>query len=140
MNVQSIRKILIDKLAAKDFAEDGNLEIINASFIADEPLIFGELNDVWNARELRWYMSQSLNVNDIAPPVPAVWKQVASSKGMINSNYGWCIFSNRNGHQFHKAIDALIKNKNSRQAVMIYMKTQSLMACVISCAPTVHSF
>ena len=69
MNVQSIRKTFIDKLAAQDFAEDGNLEIINASFIADEPLIFGELNDVWNARELRWYMSQSLNVNDIAPPV-----------------------------------------------------------------------
>jgi thymidylate synthase len=122
MNVQSIRKTFIDKLAAQDFAEDGNLEIINASFIADEPLIFGELNDVWNARELRWYMSQSLNVNDIAPPVPLVWQQVASKKGMINSNYGWCVFSNRNGHQFHKAIDALIKNKNSRQAVMIYIR------------------
>lgn len=122
MNAQSIRKILIDKLAAQDFAEDGNIEIINASFVANEPLIFGEVNDTWNARELRWYMSQSLNVNDIAPPVPAVWKQVASLKGMINSNYGWCIFSARNGNQFHKAIDALVKNKNSRQAVMIYIR------------------
>ena len=122
MNVQQIRNVLTNKLAAQDFAEDCNLEIINASFIADEPLIFGEVDDTWNARELRWYMSQSLNVNEIAPPVPAVWKQVASTKGMINSNYGWCIFSQTNGYQFHKAIDSLVKNKNSRQAVMIYIR------------------
>lgn len=122
MNVQSIRKIFIDKLAINDFAEDGNLEIINASFIADEPSIFGEINPEWNTKELRWYMSQSLNVNDIAPPVPTIWNQVASSKGLINSNYGWCIFSNKNGNQFNKAIDSLVKNKNSRQAVMIYIR------------------
>jgi thymidylate synthase len=122
MIVQDIRNQFKEKLAIKDFAEDGNLEIISASFIADEPSIFGEIDSTWNSRELRWYMSQSLNVNDIAPPVPAVWKQVASSKGMINSNYGWCIFSRRNGYQFHKAIDSLVKNKNSRQAVMIYIR------------------
>lgn len=122
MNVQSIRKIFIDKLAEKDVADDGNLEVISASFIADEPCIFGEINEKWNAEELRWYMSQSLNVNDIAPPVPAIWNQVSSSKGLINSNYGWCIFSSKNGYQFHKAIDSLVKNKNSRQAVMIYIR------------------
>jgi thymidylate synthase len=122
MNVQSIRKIFLEKLAEKDFEEDGNIEIINASFMADEPLIFGEINHKWNSEELRWYMSQSLNVNDIAPPVPAIWKEVASSKGMINSNYGWCIFNHKNGYQFHKAVDALLKNKNSRQAVMIYIR------------------
>jgi thymidylate synthase len=122
MIVQDIRNQFKEKLAVKDFAEDGNLEILSASFVADEPSIFGEIDSTWNSRELRWYMSQSLNVNDIAPPVPAVWKQVASSKGMINSNYGWCIFSRRNGYQFHKAIDSLVKNKNSRQAVMIYIR------------------
>ena len=100
MNVQSIRQILINRLALEHFADDGNIEIVNASFVADKPVIFGEVNDTWNARELRWYMSQSLNVNDIAPPVPAVWKQVASSKGMINSNYGWCIFSAANNYQY----------------------------------------
>jgi thymidylate synthase len=122
MIVQDIRNQFKEKLAVKDFAEDGNLEILSASFIADEPSIFGEIDSTWNSRELRWYMSQSLNVNDIAPPVPVVWKQVASSKGMINSNYGWCIFSRRNGYQFHKAIDSLVKNKNSRQAVLIYIR------------------
>jgi len=118
MNVQSIR----DLFKAMKPNESGMLEIINASFIADEPFIFGEVNDKWNARELRWYMSQSLNVNDIAPPVPAVWKQVASKKGQINSNYGWCVFSQQNGYQFQKAIDSLLLNKDSRQAVMIYIR------------------
>ncbi len=118
MNVQSIRDLF--KSAKPD--ESGMLEIVNASFIADEASIFGEVNDTWNARELRWYMSQSLNVNDIAPPVPSVWQQVASSKGQINSNYGWCIFSQQNGYQFHKAIDSLAANKASRQAVMIYIR------------------
>jgi thymidylate synthase len=118
MNVQSIR----DLFKAMKPNESGMLEIINASFIADEPFIFGDVNDKWNARELLWYMSQSLNVNDIAPPVPAVWKQVASKKGQINSNYGWCVFSQQNGYQFQKAIDSLLLNKDSRQAVMIYIR------------------
>lgn len=122
MNVQNIRDTFKAKLAAKNFAEDGNLEIVSASFIADEPSIFGEVNPDWNSRELRWYISQSLNVNDITPPVPAVWQQVASKIGRINSNYGWCVFSQANGYQFHKAIDSLIKNKESRQAVIIYLR------------------
>ena len=122
MNVQDIRQIFRDKLAAKQIEVDGNLEIISACFIADEPSIFGEVNNGWNVRERAWYMSQSLNINSIPPPIPAVWKQVASPTGLINSNYGWCIFSSENGHQFHKAIDSLIANKNSRQAVMIYIR------------------
>ena len=122
MNVQSIREMFNYKLINEDFEDDGNVEIVNASFIANEPSIFGEINSEWNSRELDWYMSQSLEVNDIAPPVPAIWKQVSNSRGMINSNYGWCIFSSKNGYQFHKAIDSLIKNKNSRQAVMIYIR------------------
>lgn len=122
INVQDIRNAFKTKLAKKDFADDGNLEIVSASFVADEPSIFGEINDEWNSRELCWYMSQSLNVNDIESPVPLVWKQVASSKGEINSNYGYAIFSSQNGHQFDKAIGALVANKNSRQAVMIYIR------------------
>lgn len=119
MNIQAIRDIFKSMPADP---ESGMLEIVNASFIADEPSIFGVVNDDWNGRELRWYMSQSLNVNAIAPPVPLIWRHVASTEGRINSNYGWCIFSQQNGYQFHKAIDSLVANKDSRQAVMIYIR------------------
>jgi hypothetical protein len=53
------------------------LEIVNASFVADEPAIFGSVNYDYVARELKWYKSQSLNVNDIPDGPPAIWQQVS---------------------------------------------------------------
>jgi thymidylate synthase len=45
---------------------------------------------------------------------------VASKDGMINSNYGWAVFSKENGEQFNNAIKALKDSKYSRQASLIY--------------------
>lgn len=120
--VKDIRESFKSMLERGALAEDGNLELINASFIADEDVIFGTLNDDWSQRERRWYISKSLNVNDIPPPIPKIWQQIASSNGEINSNYGWCIFSDENHHQYLKAIDALVASPISRQAVMIYTR------------------
>jgi thymidylate synthase len=100
--------------------ETGNLEIINATFIADEATIFGTVNEDWNNRELAWYLSQSLSIRDIPPPVPTIWQEIASVKDTINSNYGWCIYSADNGYQYNSAVSTLIHDKNTRQAVMIY--------------------
>lgn len=98
------------------------LEIINASFVADDEFIFGRPNVDYIARELAWYTSMSLNVNDIPGGVPAIWKQVADKDGFINSNYGWCIFSEENKAQFHHTVDELAKNPDSRRAIMIYTR------------------
>jgi len=117
INVASIRRMFQTQLPDP---ETGMLEIINASFVADEPAIFGEPNEDWHQRELQWYLSQSLNIRDIPEPIPVIWKQVASSKGQINSNYGWCIFSQENGHQYINALNALTRDRYTRQAVMIY--------------------
>lgn len=122
MNVQSIREQFRAKLANNDFAEDGNLELVNAHFIADEPTIFGTVNEDWNEREVDWYFSMSRNVNDIQPPIPQIWQKVASKDGLINSNYGWCIFSPENGQQYVKCAESLENNRQSRQAVMIYTR------------------
>lgn len=102
--------------------ETGTLEIINASFIADEPAIFGTPNENWHKRELEWYHSMSRNVNDIPPPIPKIWKDVAGTDGSINSNYGWCIFSPWNGSQYKHCREALLDNPATRQAVMIYTR------------------
>lgn len=117
INVDTIRRLF--RLQEPD-QETGMLEIVNASFIADEESIFGTVNYDYVRREIDWYLCQSLNVNDIEGNVPEIWKQVATHDGRINSNYGWCIFSEANGQQFIKATDALVKDKHSRQAVMIY--------------------
>lgn len=98
------------------------IEIIGASFIADEDSIFGEVNHDYVAREEAWYDSQSLNVNDIPGGAPAIWKAVADADGFINSNYGWCVYSEANGNQYANALQELQKNPESRRAIMIYTR------------------
>lgn len=98
------------------------VEIVGASFIADEPTIFGSLNDEYIKKELDWYLSQSLYVKDIGEPVPKIWTAVSDSSGKINSNYGYLIYSKNNGLQFDSVLEELLSNKDSRRAVMIYTR------------------
>lgn len=98
------------------------IELINANFIADEESIFGTVNREYVEREEAWYNSQSLNVNDIPGGAPAVWKAVADPDGFINSNYGWCIYSDANHAQYEHALSELIANRESRRAVTIYTR------------------
>ena len=109
-------KFVIDKSGVK------TIEIMNANFLANSPLIFGEVNENYVARELMWYKSQSLNVNDIPGGAPAIWKQVADRDGMINSNYGWCVYSEENNNQFYSVVTELEDRPDSRRATMIYTR------------------
>lgn len=104
--------------------EDPNamLQIHGASFDANEPLIFGSINTEYVEREFGWYQSQSLFVKDIPGGPPKIWAQVADRDGRINSNYGYLIYSDDNHNQFVKATNALLTDRNSRQAVMIYTR------------------
>ena len=126
LNVQDIREYLLRELQAENFVVDKTgvktIEMIGACFEADEPSIFGDVNDDYIQRELEWYKSQSLYVDDIPGITPAIWKQVASTEGKINSNYGWAIYSEDNGLQYLNVFDELTKNPNSRRAVMIYTR------------------
>ena len=124
--VENIRSKFREMLAQELFIQDKTgvklLEIIGANFIADEPFIFGEPNEKYIEREIAWYETQSLNVNTIPGGPPAIWKQVADSDGFINSNYGWCVYSNQNGLQYQKVLNELKSFPYSRRAVMIYTR------------------
>ena len=109
-------EFVIDKSGVK------TVEIIGANFIADSPFIFGAVNEEYVSRELDWYLSKSLSVNDIPGGPPQIWKQVADSNGLINSNYGWCIYSAENNHQFAHAVTELEERPDSRRALMIYTR------------------
>jgi thymidylate synthase len=121
--VQDIRNLFIDEYLNKRFIKDKSgcnvIELIGAKFIADEPFIFGKPNDEYIKRELDWYVSQSLNVNDLEK-TPKIWKQVADSSGFINSNYGFLIWSKENYSQYDHCLEELKKNPESRRASMIY--------------------
>ena len=124
LTVRDIQVELYNKLIREDFVTDKTgvktVEIMNAAFIADQSAIFGTVNQDYVERELQWYLSKSLNVNDIPEPVPAIWKAVATPDGRINSNYGWCIYSEENGNQYFNVVKELRNNLDSRRATMIY--------------------
>lgn len=126
MTVQDIRQEFANALLNKEFVIDKTsvktIEIVGASFIADEPLIFGAVNDGYIARELEWYKSQSLFVKDIPGETPAIWKAIASKHGEINSNYGWAVWSTQNYSQFANCAKELINNPDSRRGIMIYTR------------------
>lgn len=124
--VEDIRDYFREAKANEEYVTDKTgvktLELINANFIADQPAIFGTVNQEYVQRELDWYKSMSLNVNDIPGGAPQVWKQVANDHGEINSNYGWCIYSQENGKQYDHVVKELRENPNSRRAIMIYTR------------------
>jgi thymidylate synthase len=98
------------------------VEILNAQFVADEPTIFGVENPDYVARELEWYLSQSLNVHDIPGGPPKIWRRVCGVGGKVNSNYGWCVYSEENGDQLRHCVEELTRNWQSRRACMIYQR------------------
>ena len=117
-----IRNTLKEKYKNKDFDATGNVSIIAASFVADEPYIIRPANEDYVERELAWYLSESLNVHDIPGKTPKIWEQVADKDGFINSNYGWTTFSKENYNQFDKVVTELANNKASRQGVIIFIR------------------
>jgi len=127
MNTRDIFAIFLKKYENGEFRTIGNavqqsktLEIQNANFEVDKPWIVREPNYDYYEREKEWYLSQSLNVNDIPGETPKMWKACATSDGYINSNYGWCIFSEENGNQFLNCAQHLIDDNHTREAIMIY--------------------
>jgi thymidylate synthase len=126
LKVEDIRNHFIDELMDSNFVTDKTgvktIEMIGATFEADEPTIFGDVNDDYIQRELEWYKSMSLYVDDIPGITPAIWKKVADRGGKINSNYGWAIYHKDNYLQYANVLNELQFSPNSRRAVMIYTR------------------
>jgi len=116
----------VDLLEAKRFVVDKTgtnlLELEGVSFLASDETIFGRVNRDYVARELAWYESMSLYVDDIPGGAPEIWKNVASYDGEINSNYGYLVFSPENYAQYDNVLAELRSNVLSRRAVMIYTR------------------
>ena len=117
---EDIRSRFLQEYKAHDKNEDA-LQIIGASFIADEPTIFGTVNRDYIRREIDWYLKQSLYVKDLED-APTIWKEVADDEGKIHSNYGYLIFNRENYHQYKYALNALVENQNTKRATMIYTR------------------
>ena len=126
MKVNDIRQHFISELENKNFTTDRSdqktIELIGASFIADEPAIFGTPNEDYIQKEIDWYLSGSTNIYDISENVPAAWKATANRHGEINSNYGLLIFDDKYYRQFDNVVNELCENPDTRRASMIYTR------------------
>ena len=123
-NTSDIKHYFINALAREDFVMDRSgqktIELIGASFFADQPAIFGTPNQTYIDKELQWYKSQITNVNAIGGKVPEAWKYAANDYGEVNSNYGQIIYSDKYHHQYGRVLDELLENPDGRRASMIY--------------------
>ena len=134
MGVKDVREHFIAELESETFTVDktgqNTIELLGASFIADEPAIFGVPNDEYIRAELDWYLSGSTNINDIyrCPEYPAdkqppaAWQLAANKHGEINSNYGHLIFSDIYYRQYDNVLTELLEHPDSRRASMVYQR------------------
>ena len=126
LTVDDIRQYFIQELRDENFTVDRTnsktIELIGASFIADEEAIFGEPNTPYIDAELDWYLGCSTNINDIRykDEPPKAWQYAANEYGEINSNYGKLIFDDKYYRQFDNVVNELNHEPDSRRAVMIY--------------------
>ena len=125
LTVQAIQEMFMDLYKRQDYQSDGTLELTGVSFRANLPTIFGLRNFKYIDAEMKWYESQSRNVNrlfEIYGKEVKIWKDVANDNNMINSNYGWCIYSDENDQQYNNVYNELNTNKQSRRAIMVYTR------------------
>ena len=100
---------------------NGTVEIINASlrFNPAEDMIMDlgthrKGQHKYAENELKWYLSKDRSIKG-HPGIEEnkIWSIICSDNGMINSNYGWCVFSPENGDGRHLMFEN-IKDKSGK--------------------------
>lgn len=129
LEMDQVRSYFVNELRNENFTIDKTgaktIEMIGASFYADEPAIFGAPNKEYIEAEIEWYESESTNIYDIygdEREPPQAWQYSANDHGEINSNYGHLIWSKKYGNQYSKVLKELLKNQDTRRASMIYQR------------------
>jgi len=136
MNNEIILKKIINKfykkIKNKDFIIDKSnvkcVEILTEKILLNpnQPIInfnIKKTNEEYCKKELNWYLSKSLSIKKYVDDIK-IWNEVCTKdkNKLINSNYGWCIFSQDNYNQYKNCLKELLININSRRAMMIYTR------------------
>lgn len=138
--VEEVLSLLYEKYKNKEFVYTGSnasqadgqnfyIEILNKTFNLDpfSPYIY--LDKTFSTpkkyvkNELDWYKSMDLSI--IGHPGiedNPTWQACCTKddKKEVNSNYGWCVFSQENGSQYDNALNVLTKDKTTRNGIIIY--------------------
>jgi len=71
-------------------------------------------------QEKDWYLSEDLSIDKVKDV--KIWKEISDIDNEINSNYGYLVYSKGNFSQFRHALETLKKDKDSRQAIIVYIR------------------
>jgi thymidylate synthase len=114
---------LIAKLKKRPLLSNGTREIVDYHGKWDPVEKISATNWNYAQAEIDWFltMDRCIKGHDYIGS-NAVWKRIATDDGIINSNYGWAIFSEQNGKQFENAVKQLEHDSLSRHGVMIYTR------------------
>jgi len=93
------------------------------TFSSDTGMI--EINKIFKTsidyieHESHWY--ESKNPNDVyIKEYAKIWEATSDDRGMVNSNYGYLLYSPQNGYQYDNVLKELKKDPYSRRAVAYY--------------------
>ena len=77
--------------------------------------------------ELDWYKSEDLSIigHEGIESNPT-WNACCTKDGKkeINSNYGWCVFSEANGSQYDNCLETLKRDATTRNAIIMYQRPE----------------
>ena len=105
---------------------NGTREILDPATILFDPFVqLKRAKQGYVDAELEWYRSMDLNIKG-HPKIEdnPIWQGCATPSGRVNSNYGWCVFSQENYDQYKKAVDSLLSDIWTRQSCCIYVRPQ----------------
>lgn len=114
------------ELSKQEKQQNGTKEILFMHTCFDMNKVTGKLefasrksNEDYLKKELDWYLSLDPTIEKVKDV--KIWQNICSKKDFtVNSQYGILVYGEENGYQFQKALENLNKDKDSRQAVIIY--------------------
>ncbi len=123
LNNEEIYADLIARIKSQPLLDNGTRELRNVSIDFDPYQVLKRAKLGYKTAELTWYLSEDLCIfghDKIEDNI--IWQKCAAPNGMVNSNYGWCVFSKENGEQYKHAVTAFIRDKSSRQSCCVYTR------------------
>lgn len=123
----NVRELALHMATLKPDEEQGVVEALNITFIADSGNCIGTSSEEYRQAELNWFLSRDNSIDGLKifnGKIPKIWQDIADWDGIVNSNYGYRCLAPENGveglSQFELAMKQLILDKNSRRGIMVY--------------------
>ena len=121
-------KKLKERLENNKIENNGTVELRNVVMQFDPYAPFVDLgirktNVEYVKKEYEWYRSMDLSIKGHVDDV-AIWNSCASKDDLqvVNSNYGYLVYSKENGSQFDNAYNTLVNNAGTRNAIIVYQR------------------